>query len=513
MRLLNFILALSPIIVVLVGILGFKRPAMKVSPVALIWTFVLAFTYFNISGADFATNGAVYGALLWKGIKEGLKIVWMVFGAFVILNTLRQTGAMEDVKRTVAHISDDRRVQAVVIGMMIPIFLEGAAGAGAPAAITAPFLVALGFDPVTSIAIALLGDATPCSFGGAGLTTISGGAALVEAGVSTTALNTAMAGRIHMFGILVIPFLIVALAFGRKGFKGIVPYLFFAGASTGLTMFLISNFIGPEVTSMGTGLIGILLSLAYLKIVGVKSPEEFRFRSEDGGERKYSAVRAMSPYLYMLVMLPVIRYGFPAVVENGFAIMCKFGYIVWVDVVIMICGILGAVTLGVSVKDFGKVIYTTAKNVLPVLITMGSLLTVAYIMQAAGTGMMQLVASEVAAVAGVCYPAAAVLIGAGGSFITGTGLGSNVMFANMHMQAAASLGINPITVFAGQNAGGSLGNLICPNNTVAACATVGQVGNESKVMRHTIATFSVLVVIYMVLTMLYTFVLFPNFGM
>ena len=161
MSFLNFLIALSPIIVVLVGILAFHQSAKKVAPIALIWTLILAFTYFNVTGATFAENVKTYDALLWKGIKEGLKIVLMVFGAFVILNILRETGAIEEVKNTIARISDDRRVQVVIIGMMLPIFLEGAAGAGAPAAIAAPFLVALGFDPVTSIALALLGDATP----------------------------------------------------------------------------------------------------------------------------------------------------------------------------------------------------------------------------------------------------------------------------------------------------------------------------------------------------------------
>ena len=98
-------------------------------------------------------------------------------------------------------------------------------------------------------------------------------------------------------------------------------------------------------------------------------------------------------------------------------------------------------------------------------------------------------------------------------FGTGTGLGSNIMFAQMHIDAAASLGMNPITVFAGQNAGASLGNLICPNNTVAACATVDQVGNESDVMKKTFKAFAIILVLYMVLAMLYTCVLFPNFGM
>lgn len=397
MSFLNFLIALSPIIVVLVGILAFHQSAKKVAPIALIWTLILAFTYFNVTGATFAENVKTYDALLWKGIKEGLKIVLMVFGAFVILNILRETGAIEEVKNTIARISDDRRVQVVIIGMMLPIFLEGAAGAGASAAIAAPFLVALGFDPVTSIALALLGDATPCSWGGAGLTTINGGAALVDAGISTVALNSAMVGRIHMFGVLIIPFLMIAMTFGKKGFRGLLPYLFFAGITTSATMFVLSNFVGAEVTSMGTGIISILLSVLYVKLIGVKTPEEYHNK-------------------------------------------------------------------------------------------------------------------HIAAAVGRFYPAAAVLIGASGSFVTGTGVGSNIMFADMHVQAANALGMNPITIFAGQNAGASLGNLICPNNTVAACATVDEIGNESGVMKRTLPAFAVILAVYMMLTMLYTCVLFPNFG-
>ncbi len=507
MEFVNFVLAISPIAVVLVGIMLFKKPAMKVAPLALVWTIILSFTWFNITGASFAENVAVADALLWKGVKEGLKIVAMVFGAFIILNMLKATGAIEDVKNTIARISDDRRVQTVIIGMMMPIFLEGAAGAGAPAAIAAPFLVALGFDPVVSIAIALLGDATPCSWGGAGLTTITGGNSLVEAGLSTAALNSAMVGRIHMFGAFVIPFLVVFIAFGKKGFRGVVPYLFYAGVTTGGVMFFLSNFVGPEVTSMGTGLAAILLSVLYVKVFRIKTPEEYRYHAPENTDRKYSAFCAMSPYIYMLVLLPVIRYTVPM------RILTTFGYIVWVDCVIFLCGVLGALTLRVTRKEFGEVCSMTAKNVLPVLVTMGSLLVVAYLMQSSTTGMMSLIAGDISNLAGSLYPAAAVFIGSLGSFITGTGLGSNVMFAGMHTQAAQALGMNPITVFAGQNAGASLGNLICPNNTVAACATVGQVGKENQVMRYTIPAYAVILVLYMVLAAAYTLAIFPNFGM
>lgn len=512
MGFINFLFAVSPIALVLFGILVLKKPAMKVAPIALCWTIFLVFTYFNVTGLTFRENVAVVDALVWKGVKEGLKIVAMVFGAFVILNTLKETGAIDDVKNTVAKFSgSDRRVQLIVIGLMVPIFLEGAAGAGAPAAIAAPFLVALGFDPITAIAVALLGDATPCSWGGAGLTTISGGAPLVEAGLSTASLNSAMVGRIHMFGVLVIPFLMVAIAFGRKGFKGIVPYLFYAGVTTGGVMFVLSNFVGPEVTSMGTGFISILLTVAYVRVVPIHTPEEFRYTCE-ASERKYSAFRALSPYIYMMILLPAVRYGVPAFVENGFSLLCTFGYIVWVDAVIFLCALLGAFTLGVKKEDWSKICGMTARNVLPVLVTMGSLLVLAYLMQSSTTGMMSLIAGDIAAIAGMFYPAAAVFIGSMGSFVTGTGLGSNIMFAGMHTEASLALGINPVTVFAGQNAGASLGNLICPNNTVAACATVGQVGKESLVMKKTLAAWAVLVVIYMVLSMLYTFVLFPNIG-
>ena len=438
----------------------------------------------------------------------------MVFGAFTILNALKDTGAMEDVKAAITQVSgNDRRVQLIIIGIFFPIFLEGAAGAGAPAALTAPFLTALGFDPIIAIAVSLLGDCTCTSWGGAGLTTINGGAALVNAGVSTTALNSAMVGRINSLGLLIVPFIAVLIAFGPKGFRGIIHYLVFAGVSGGLVMFALSNFIGPEITSLGTGIIGIILSIFFLKLVPINTPKEFKYVSQGNIKRKYSAFQALSPYIYMLVLIPLVRYGVPALFpENGFATMCILGYIVWVDVVILFCSLLGMITLGMSWKGMKKVIKETIKSLAPVMITMGSLLCLSYIMQSETTGMMSTAAKTIAGIAGTAYPAAAVVIGAFGSFITGTGLGSNIMFAGMHMEAAQLLNINPITVFAGQNAAGSLGNLICPNNVVAACATVNQIGREGDVLRITFKAFFVILVEYMIIAMLYTYVIFPTFG-
>lgn len=507
---MSFLIAISPLVLILVGIIVLKKPAMQVAPVGLLYIILLAFTYYQPVDLAFGDTVAIVDGLVWKGIKEGTKIVMLVFGSFVLLNLMQRSGAMNQVKRTLAGVTDDRRAQLVIVGLMVPIFLEGAAGAGSPAAIAAPFLVGLGFDPMVAIVIALLGDATPCSWGGAGLTTISGGAYLVDQGISTAALNSAMVGRIHMFGVLIIPFIMILLAFGKKGFKGIVPYLTFAGISTGAIMFVLSNFVGPEITSLGTGLLSIVCSVLYFKVKKADTPEEFRYVGtidHEEGHKTYSSFHALSPYLLLLVLLPVIRYTVP------FATLCTFGYIVWVDAVVFFCACAGCIILGVSWADFKDTMQSTIKRVFPVLITMGSLLTVSYIMQHENTGMITLIATTIAEAAGNFYPAAAVAIGSAGAFITGTGLGSNIMFAPMHMNAADMLSLNPITIFAGQNAGASLGNLICPNNIVAACATVGIIGREGEVLKRTFFAFGILLLVYMILCMAYTHIVFAAFGM
>ena len=154
---MDFVMALSPLGFVLVGILFLKKGAMKVAPLTLLYTVIIAFSYFNINGLDFKSLVAGTDALLWKGVKEGAKIVMLVFSSFLLLNLMQRTGAIRQVQKTLASVTRDRRAQLVIVGMMVPIFLEGAAGAGSPAAIAAPFLVGLGFDPLVAIAVALLG--------------------------------------------------------------------------------------------------------------------------------------------------------------------------------------------------------------------------------------------------------------------------------------------------------------------------------------------------------------------
>jgi L-lactate permease len=533
MGVVTFILAFMPILIVLIGMLGFNLSAMKVAPFAFVLAVAYSLTYFHLYDAEKGSvmaSGQTISLLwenTWSGIVSSLFIVGLIFFSFLILEMMKQSGAMDIVKDKISALSADRRVQLILIGLFVPIFMEGAAGAGTPAAIAAPFMVGLGFDPIIAVVVALMADGVCTSFGGSGLTTMSGGAALVTSGVSTEALNFSLVGWFHMIGILVMPFLILLTAFGKKGFKGkgIVGYALYCGVIGGLLMLVFSNYVGGFVTDMGTGFLGIVLAVLGLKLFKIETPEEFKYQfpKKDPEEKpKFGFIRALSPYLLILILLPVVLTGSKFIhVTSGDKTVTLWAYIVskityngWIDLLLFIVSLISILTLKYGFKNYCKSFVTSLKKVIAVFVIMASLLAVANIMKLSyspdGSSMITRLAVDIATVASPIYPAAAVLIGSIGAFITGTNLGSNILFAEFHTTAAATLGINPIVQFAAGNAGGSLGNMICPNNVTAACATVNLIGQENKVMKRVALMFLVTFVLYALLAIFYTYVVFPN---
>ncbi len=525
--LIAFILAFMPIILVLIGMLGFDLSGMKVAPFAFILAVLLSFTYFMNKDLGFGGEAAAVWAQTYSGIKSAFYIVGLIFFSFLILDMMQNSGAMDIVKDAIARISPDRRVQLIIIGLFVPIFMEGAAGAGTPAAIAGPFLVGLGFDPVLAVVVALMSDGVCTSFGGSGLTTMGGGADLVSAGVSTVELNFGAAGFFHMIGILIMPFLILFLAYGKDAFKGkgIIPYACFTGICGAALMFVFSNYIGGFVTDMGVGVLGIVMAVIGTKLIKIDTPKEMFYEvGEKAANPKYSVVQALSPYLFILVLFPIILTGSKyinvtaadgSVVTLWSWISGKLTYNGWIDCLLFLVSILSVFSLKYSFKTYWWSFKRSLRKIIAVFIIMASLYSVANIMKIvydteAGLSMIKLLAYDISNVAGGLYPAAAVLIGAIGAFITGTNLGANQLFATMHMAAAENLGINQIMTFASNNAGGSLGNMICPNNVTAACATVGLMGQENKVMKRVVLMFIICCVLYMVLSMLYVYLIFPG---
>ena len=533
-QVITFFLAFMPILLVLIGMLGFNLSALKVSPFAFLLAVLLSYTFFaNMEHSPVELAHAIWSQT-WSGIVSSFYIMGLILFSFLILDMMQTSGAMDIVKGKLAAISGgDRRVQLIIIGLFVPIFMEGAAGAGTPAAIAGPFLVGLGFDPVLAVVVALMADGVCTSFGGSGLTTMSGGAELVTQGVSTQDLNFAAAGWFHLVGILVMPFLILFFAYGKKAFKGkgIAGYALYCGVIGAALMLIFSNFIGGFVTDMGTGLVGIIFAILGLKIFKIETPKElYSEPPKMQGTPKYSFVRALSPYIFILIILPVTLTvsKFINVTNPDGSTIPLWNYVVgkvtyngWVDLLLFLCSLLSIITLRFGFGNYWKAFGRAIKKVIPVFIIMASLYSVANIMKInfitanpeAGIesmSMIKLLATDIAAVTGPVYPAGAVLIGAIGAFITGTNLGANQLFATMHIHAADILGINKIMTFASSNAGGSLGNMICPNNVTAACATVGITGEESKVMKRVVVMFIICLALYMVLSMLYVYVVFPH---
>jgi len=348
-----------------------------------------------------------------------------------------------------------------------------------------------------------------------------GGAATVSAGFSSININAGMVGMIHMVGVFIMPWLIMLIAFGKDSLKdkGIKPFLLFSGFIGALIMLLLSVYTGPIIVDMGTGLLCIILTMVCVKMFKIQTSDKYRNDVKmDKNGKQMSTLKALSPYLLIMIILPgnIVTAKF-ITMANGSTLWAtlvgKLTYLGWIDILLFICSMIGAAILSVKFQEYIRAVTASIKKLIPVFIIMASLLAVANIMKMKyndSYAMITRAAADMANVAGGLYPAAAVLIGAVGSFVTGTGLGSNIMFSEMHISAAGALGINQVTVFAAQNAGGSLGNMICPNNITAACATVGETGNEGLVLKRVMTAFLIVLALYMLLALLYTYVLFPN---
>ncbi|MGF6990185.1 L-lactate permease [Lachnospiraceae bacterium PF1-21] len=492
---MQLLLATTPILIVLIGIVVLKKPTWIVSLIAFAYTFILAITAFKKDVAEI-------GATTQSAVISALQVGFLVWGAFALLELMTVSTGMNRIKITVGTLTKDTRVQAVLIAFCLGTFIEGATGNGAPAAILAPFLLGLGFQPILAAAACLICNGMSPCFGGAGVPTIAGMGGITDK-VELSNL-VAMTGRFLMIGIIFIPAVMLLVLFGKKSLKGMWGYLAAICITMSLSMFLVSNFIGAELADMVTGVVGVIVSVIYIKVIGVKDQEEYTNKTSLDIETKVSTLKAFSPYILLLILLPAVRFSFPL------SALTKYGYATWIALVIHLVVFISSLILGCG-KEFLKCEINGLRKLIKPIIALCALFALANITNTAG--MMSLIAQSIATVAGPIYPAAAVVIGALGAFMTGSCLGSNRLFAPMHIEAASSLGINKVVSATASSAGAALGNMICPNNVIAVNATLELKNSEGVVMKRTVKAFVIMSIIYAGLALLYTYVLFPGFGL
>jgi len=513
---------------------GFRIPAKYAMPVVYVTAVVIALGVWNMAFLDVAASTV-------QGLFLTFDLLLIIFGAILLLNTLEQSGGVAAIRRSFQDITDDRRVQVVIIAWLFGSFIEGAAGFGTPAAVAAPLMVAMGFPAAGAVMLGMMIQSTAVTFGAVGtpvLVGVQGGvvspeftAALAASGVTLTEYVRAVAVRaagLHAITGTVMPIFMVVMMtrfFGaRKSWTeglSVLPFALFGGVAFTVPYFLTAWLIGPEFPSLLGGLVGLAIVSTAARSGFLRPKDTWDFApaqewpsdwvsglevsSEEVGEHpEMSAGKAWVPYLLLAILLVLSRLpSLPlGAALRSFSIewAAIFGTTVTaVTTPLYLPGTLLIVVVGITAllhKMSGAALKTAFSDSSRVLLGAGFVLifTVPMVrvyinsgVNAAGLESMPLeMAGWVADNVGAVWPLFAGVTGALGAFIAGSNTVSNLMFAAFQHGVAARLAISSSMIVALQAVGAAAGNMIAIHNVVAASATVGLLGREGATLRKTI---------------------------
>ena len=447
-----------------------------------------------------------------------------------------KTGQFEIIRSSVVAITADQRLQMLMIGFSFGAFLEGAAGFGAPVAITAALLVGLGFNPLYAAGLCLIANTAPVAFGAVGIPIIVAGQV---SGLDAFKVG-AMAGRQLPLLSLLVPFWIVLVMDGFKGIRETWPAILVAGGSFAVGQYFTSNFIGPELPDIISALLSLVSLTVFLKFW--KPANIFRFKTQ-GEEEKHShdytagqVIRAWSPFLILTVMVAIWSLKpFKAMFAKGGELV--FTNIIWhvpyldnlvskvppivaaakeipavytlnllsaTGTAILIAAIISIVFLRLKAWDGAKVFGETLKELKWPIYTIGSVLAFAFVANA--SGLSTTLALRMAG-AGDAFPFFSPILGWLGVFLTGSDTSSNALFSALQATTANQIGVKDILLVAANSTGGVTGKMISPQSIAVACAAVGLVGSESNLFRFTLKHSVLMVLIICVITTVQAYLL------
>lgn len=530
---LGFLAALAATPILLAGILivGFRVPARTAMPVTYILTAVLAVVVWDMPGT------AVAAASI-QGLFITFEILMIIFGAILLLNTLKYSGALSVIRHGFADISPDRRVQVIIIAWLFGSFIEGASGFGTPAAIVAPLMVALGFPAITAVMLGMMVQSTPVTFGAVGtpvLVGVRGGLdspevqqSLMDAGLSISdylQVVTTNVVILHAIAGTVMPLFMVMMMtrfFGsNKSWSeglAILPFALFGGVAFTLPYLLTGIFLGPEFPSILGALIGLSVVTFAARRGFLMPKKNWDFPDEVSWPANWSGVlkielhdhpeamplrRAWLPYILVAAILVITRIPDLPVGEWLRIFSISWANILGTDIsaattpFYLPAAILIAVSvLTIFLHRMPKEKFATALSESSrILIGAGFVLIFTvpmvriYINSGSGAeldSMPIIMAQWVSSNVGQIWPMFAPTIGALGAFIAGSNTVSNLMFVLFQYGVAQNLGISMAVVVALQAVGAAAGNMIAIHNVVAASATVGLLGQEGRTLRRTL---------------------------
>lgn len=526
--------AFLPIILIFVLMAGFRQPATRAMPLAFLVTFLLAVFVWQVHW------NWLFAASI-NGVVIAFKILLIVFGALTLLFTLRESGAIGVINDFFTGISPDKRVQAIIITWLFGSFLEGAAGFGTPAAITAPLLLSLGFPALAAVMVALIANSTAVSFGAVGTPTIIGIGETLNLGQVNADLSAAglsLDTFVHQVGVwsaiqhalpgIFVPAIMMMMLtkfFGKnrsiRSGLAIMPFALFAGLAFMLPYVLVAWLIGPEFPSVIGGLIGLMIVIPATRkgFLVPKTTWDFPDKSEwekhwigsismdtsDLTSRKMSLGKAWLPYLLIGVLLVMTRVRTLPFNEWLMSVKLEwtevFGSGVRVEfdplynpgiLPFMLVSLIAAAIYGMKQKQVAAAWGEAVTRIKGPAIALVFAVPMVRLMMQSGNNVNDLMGMPVAMaqfMSGIfqgAWPFVSPFVGALGSFIAGSNAVSNMLFGLFQYSVAGQTEISRTIIISLQNVGGSIGNMIAVHNIIAACATVGLVGVEGILLKRNV---------------------------
>jgi lactate permease len=454
--------------------------------------------------------GAALGAVSFGAAFGLFPITWIVFNAIFLYRITVETGQFQIIQDSLGNLTHDRRLQALLIAFAFGAFVEGAAGFGAPVAVAAAMLTGLGFSPFYAAGICLLANTAPVAFGSIGIPVIT------LAGITGLPLDqlSAAVGRICAPVSLIVPAYLVGVMGGWNALAGVLPAVVTCGISFALVQFLVSNYVGPQLTDILSSLAAIG---AMVLVMRIWTPHDDFVLAGDHlpqrdpvHHRPAALIKAWSPYLLLVVF--VLAWGNRAVssllVQAGTAIpwprlheavvrmppvtpeptpyaaIYQFNWLSAAGTACLAAALSSCIILGVGPRQGLRILRETARQMALPALTISSVLALAFLMNYCGATATLGLAF---AATGMFFPFFSALLGWLGVFLTGSDTSANALFGNLQVVTAQHLGLSPVLMAAGNSAGGVMGKMISLQSLAVAVAATGlAAAEESRLFRFTL---------------------------
>lgn len=508
-------IALIPIIFFFLALAVFRLKGSVAGTITVVLALLVSlFAYQMPVAVAFASMiyGFFYG--LWP-------IAWIIIGAVFLYKISVKTGQFNIIRSSILSITEDQRLQMLLVGFAFGTFLEGAAGFGAPVAITAALLVGLGFKPLYAAGLCLIVNTAPVAFGAMGIPIIVAGQV---SGVDTMEISQ-MVGRQLPFMVPIVLFWIMGIMDGWRGIKETWPAVIVGGGSFAIAQYLTSNFVGPELPDITAAIASLVTLTILLKFW--KPKHIFRFSNEDGNvdeslqadkQKKYTLpqiAKAWSPFMILTVMVTIwsikpfkdlftkdgalhdwvfsikvpylhqLVQKMPPVVPEvkDYDAIFKFDWLSATGTAIFIAAVITIIFLKMKPKEAVVTFGETLNELKTPIYSIGMVLAFAFIANYSG---MSATLALALAHSGKAFTFFSPFLGWIGVFLTGSDTSANALFAALQATTAQQIGVPEVLLVAANTSGGVTGKMISPQSIAIACAAVGLVGKESDLFRFTV---------------------------